>query len=61
MPRFLVVCEVLAAAGTQTWAVEAADEDEARARFNRGEGVIVSDDVEVLKLGEPEVELDAGD
>ena len=51
--RHLIVANVDNAEGTQTWWVDAESKEDAIAKFEAGEGEIYSNEVEVIKLGDP--------
>jgi hypothetical protein len=53
--RFLIEASVESADGSQTWFVDAEDEQEALALYKVGKADIYSTDVEVLQLGKPEI------
>lgn len=55
MKRFLINTDVVDAQGVQTWYVDAESEDEALEKFNAGAGEIYENEVEVTKLGDPEI------
>lgn len=43
--------------GTQSWLVDACDEEDAIKKHKAGESVFEYEEVEVLHLGEPEIEI----
>ena len=51
MPKFRCVRDIKAAAGTQEFEVDALNENAAREKFRRGEGVLVATECEVMDLG----------
>lgn len=53
--RFLIERQVTSAEGTQTFWVDAENEDDALAEHRAGKGGIYSDECEVQGLGEPEI------
>ncbi|KKL91880.1 hypothetical protein LCGC14_1890330 [marine sediment metagenome] len=58
MPRYLLMCPVDEAEGTQTYSVEAVDEAEALELHNQGQSQFVDEEVLATKLGKPKVLLD---
>ncbi len=54
--KWLITVRVEKAEGWQQFTVEAANEKEAARKFKSGEGEFVDQEVEVTKIGEPDVE-----
>lgn len=58
MAKYLLHCEVISAAGSQTFIVEAASEEEALTKHRAGDSDLFSEEVEVMSLSKhPDIEL----
>ena len=57
MPEYLLTCRVECARGTQEFIVQAENETEAIKLFNEGKYEFAGEEIEVMDLGLPEVEL----
>jgi hypothetical protein len=54
--KYRLTCAVTSAHGAQTFTVEASSPDEAIAKHKLGESEFEEEEVEVMSLGEPDVE-----
>ncbi len=54
MKKYTIVCEVTAQ-GTQTFTVEAKSEEDALVQFKIHGGEFVSEEIEVMGLGDPQI------
>lgn len=59
MQEYLITCSITAARGTQEWLVKADSEEDAKARFGKGEGQCIDEEMEVMDLEVDSVELNA--
>lgn len=59
--RYLIRADVLRARGTQTLAIEANSADEARTKFDTGEGDVIDEEFEVDTYGALDIQEAAHD
>lgn len=57
MKEYLITCSVTAARGTQEWIVKADSEADAKARWAKGQGECVSEEMEVMDIEVSGIEL----